>query len=149
MYWVYKSYLFFVNKVWSSFVKMLFWSSVSLCTRAAIQLRNDSFCSHWTHTEVLNLISSGKFNDSCFLSLVGLICFFSKMFRNLTFCCLFLDIPIFTIFRGFCGLFETWVHFQRKPCPTDYLSLLVVINKHLLLPSSIYLLKVVMRDIFV
>ena len=54
---------------------MLFWSSVSLCTRAAIQLRNDSSCSNLTHTEDLNLISSGKFNDSCLLSSVGLICF--------------------------------------------------------------------------
>ena len=76
MYWVYKSYLFFVNKVWPSFVKILFWSSVSLCTRAAIQLRNDASCSNWTHTEVLNLISSVKFNDSCLLSLICLICFF-------------------------------------------------------------------------
>ena len=44
MYWAHKSYLFFVNEVWSSFVKMLFWTSVSLCTHAAIQLRNDVFC---------------------------------------------------------------------------------------------------------
>ena len=76
MYWAYKSYLFFVNKVWSFSVKMLFWTSVSLCTRAAIQLRNDAFCLNWTHTEVLNLISSGKFNDICLFSyIIGLIGF--------------------------------------------------------------------------
>ena len=68
MYWAYKSYLFFVNKVWPFYVKMLFWTSVSLYTRAAIQLRNDTFCLNWTHTEVLNLISSGKFNEICLLS---------------------------------------------------------------------------------
>ena len=61
---------FFVDKVWTFFVKMLFWTSVSLCTRAAIQLRNDAFYLNWTHTEVLNLISSGKFNDSCSLSYI-------------------------------------------------------------------------------
>ena len=76
MYWAYKSYLFFVNKVWPFSVKMLFWTSVSLCTRAAIQLRNDAFCLNWTHTEVLNLISSGKFNDICLFSyIIGLIGF--------------------------------------------------------------------------
>ena len=32
---------------------MLFWTSVSLCTRAAIQLRNDAFYLNGTHTEVL------------------------------------------------------------------------------------------------
>ena len=47
MYWAYKSYLFFVNKVWPSFVKMLFWTSASLCTRAAIQFRNDVACVAW------------------------------------------------------------------------------------------------------
>ena len=73
MYWAYKSYLFFVNKVWPSF-QMLFWTSVSLYARAAIQLRNDDFCLNWTHTEFLSLISSGKFNDSRFfyLTLIGL-----------------------------------------------------------------------------
>ena len=44
MYWAYKSYLFFINKVWPFPVKMLFWTSVCLCRRAAIQLRNDAFC---------------------------------------------------------------------------------------------------------
>ena len=37
----------FVNKVWPSFVKMLFWTSASLCTRAAIQFRNDVACVAW------------------------------------------------------------------------------------------------------
>ena len=72
MYCAYKSYLFFVNKVWPFSVKMLFWTSVCLCTRASIQLRNDAFCSwNWAHTEVLNLISSGKFNDICLLSYIN------------------------------------------------------------------------------
>ena len=61
---------FFVERVWPFSVKMLFWTSVSLYTRAAIQLRNDAFYLNWTHTEVLNLISSGKFNDSCLSSYI-------------------------------------------------------------------------------
>ena len=104
---------------------MLFWTSVSLCTRAAIQLRNEAFCLNLTHAEVLNLIISGKFNDSCLLSYINWL---NKFFLNLQkldlvkLCCLVLDIPIFTIFRVFNGLIETLVRFQKNPCPTDYLS---------------------------
>ena len=118
MYRAYTSYLLFVNKVWPFSVKMLFWTSVSLCTRAAIQLRNDAFCLNWAHTEVLNLISSGKFNDICLLTYINWLNWF---FLNLSFnrsltlpSCLFLDIPIFTIFRVFSGLIETSVRFQKK-----------------------------------
>ena len=72
MYWAYKSFFFFsLIRFEPSFAKMLFWTSVSLCTRAAIQLRNEAFCLNLTHAEVLNLISSGKFNDSCLLSYIN------------------------------------------------------------------------------
>ena len=78
-----------------------------------------------THTEVLNLISSGKFNDSRLLSYINWLNWFFLNLQKLDLVKLsfsFPDIPIFTIYTVFSGLTKTSVRFQRKPCPADYLS---------------------------
>ena len=127
MYRAYTSYLLFVNKVWPFSVKMLFWTSVSLCTRAAIQLRNDAFCLNWAHTEVLNLISSGKFNDICLLSYINWLNWF---FLNLSL--VLIEAWPYQVVFSWTFLFllsfadlVVWSKLQcaskRKPCPTDYL----------------------------
>ena len=54
------------------------WGPPPPCKQA---LRNDAFCfKNWTHTDFLSLISSGKFNGSCFVSYVN---WFNWFFLNL------------------------------------------------------------------